>query len=324
MQSFSNKEIIEQSIQILKHDNSEHDLTWTKYFSKNNGNIHANNNLFVCRFFVITNENLNYLEDLCNFECKDVLVPTASGDHSLNALYLGAKSVETFDINPLAQYMHDLKECAAKQLDYKDFVLFFANDNLDTSLNKDTYDKIKSGLQEDTRSFFDAMYQANNNRPLYDTNIIQNKFVSMHSNEKRFQQLNPYLKDSVSFYKLRDRLNNLAQPISHTLCPAHNLRDSFEEKDILILSNILNGYDLYDQENFYKILGDIPTILKDNGVTSLCYDFVNCSNPSIMTYYENHEPHCKFFIENKEVPSNINGDNEPQHVCYFIKQSEID
>ncbi|MDE6583607.1 MAG: DUF3419 family protein, partial [Clostridia bacterium] len=140
---------IEEVKLMLKSSFVKHPLSYTGFYRN------ANADKLVYKFYTSTNENLNYYEQLTSFKGKDVLVPTASGDHALNAILLGAKSVETFDINSIAKYHFDLKLTAIKHLTRTEFLKFYSFHNL---LDKDIYNKFRTNLQDETKYFFDEIY----------------------------------------------------------------------------------------------------------------------------------------------------------------------
>lgn len=87
--------------------------------------------------YPFTSENIaGYMKDL-DLTGKKVITVTASTDHILNAILLGATEITTFDINPLTKPYMDLKISALKNLSYEDFIkllLFESNMNLDYSI----------------------------------------------------------------------------------------------------------------------------------------------------------------------------------------------
>ena len=236
-------------------------------------------------FYIQTNENLNYYYQLPSMEGKDVLVPTASGDHALNAIYFGANSVETFDINEFAFLQYDLKETAIKCLSRRDFLKFYSKE----LLHRDIYEKFSKYLQPDTKEFFDGIYDFLESVPemsdyihnFYMDNLIYEWYdLKYHP----FQQNNPYLQNEEAYYATRDKLEKLKKPVIHKLAPAHELDDYFDPKDVIIYSNILKCYfdRLYDKESYniykknstvvQKFLKSLAKVLKDEGYASIMYN----------------------------------------------------
>ncbi|MBQ8845042.1 MAG: hypothetical protein IJ008_03390 [Clostridia bacterium] len=223
-------------------------------------------------FYTSTNENLYYYARI-SFKGKDVLVPTASGDHAFNAIYYGAKSVETFDINAFAALQYNLKETAIKYLSREEFIEFYTVENF---FNFRTYFKLRPFLNDDTRVFFDEIYtfisrHAESKDPLFP--LIEEYFMQ----DESIIQRNPYLKNEASFADMKRKLLKLKTPVKHRLCPLHELDVFFDEKDIVILSNILSYYysNTYKSDDyldrFEESLSTIERVMKPTGIASVLY-----------------------------------------------------
>lgn len=90
------------------------------------GEVKANRLIKICEcrqyeknyfFYPWSNERIDVLYDSVNFKNKDVLSVMASGDQPLLAYLYGAKSVDTFDINPLALDHFYLRKWIIEQTD---------------------------------------------------------------------------------------------------------------------------------------------------------------------------------------------------------------
>lgn len=275
---------IEAAIDIMR--NGE------KNFLENGHSSKIFNNCY--SVYAQTNENLNYyglLEQELGLDMvgKDILVPTASGDHALNAIFYGANSVETFDINVLSFYFYDLKETALKFLPRQIFINFFT----DKILDEEIYRSISEFLLPNTKEFFDAVIEFLSAVKL--KNIAEHKYA-LHQLIEEYGRnrptsiidCNPYLANEDAYLETRDRIKSLKNPVTHKFCAAHELGDCFGEKDVIILSNILkyyfpsifrnyeNGeYFMLNQESpaAVKFLKSIANVLKDDGFVSLKYNF---------------------------------------------------
>ena len=117
------------------------------------------------RIYPFTTETLkDYMKDL---EGKDVLAVESSDDHRLNALTIGAKSVDTFDINHLARIHSELKEEIIKNLSYQEF--------LDYIKNSYSYiERVKDNLKPDTKEFWEwyYLYFMHGRNSIYQTNLF--------------------------------------------------------------------------------------------------------------------------------------------------------
>ena len=122
------------------------------------------------QIYSFTTENIaGYFEQL-QFTNKDVLTVAASGDHIINALYKGAKTVIGFDINYLALIFTELKLVALENLDYKEFMDFFMindEDNIEKNQNALNYaiyiNKLRKYLLKGTAENWDSLYKNFNN-----------------------------------------------------------------------------------------------------------------------------------------------------------------
>lgn len=220
---------------------------------------------YVYKLYSSTNENLNYLKQLGSFENKNILVPTGSGDHVFNSLYLGARNVETFDINSIAKNVFDLKETAIKILSWSEFLDFYSSENF---FNKGIYLKIRPFLHAETKELFDCVLK-NNNFDSPFQNIFEEDKEDLNS-RKQLVEKNPYLQNEESYLKLQKILRDNNFCIKHKICPAHLIHRYFDKKDVIIFSNIFNSYYGFEY-NTKDFLKNIPKALNPNGVASIDY-----------------------------------------------------
>ena len=117
------------------------------------------------RGYYSTNEDLKYIKSF-DIKDKNVLTVCGSGDQAFISLINGAKSVDTFDNNPLQYYILELKRAAILGLDKDDYLKFFPvfGGNIDEMYNIKYYEQIKNHLHEDAREFWDNIYATNNHR----------------------------------------------------------------------------------------------------------------------------------------------------------------
>ncbi len=222
--------------------------------------------------YLATNENCAYFPKMTSFEDKDVLSVTGSGDHALNAVFFGAKSVETFDINRLAFLFCDLKETALLHLTRSEFVDFYDETNL---FPHQLYDKVSPFLKSETKEFFDGLFEyikfapegdflrpfymqevythsqgvctqkqgANAEKGFSKTSCVMRNLIEEFGNTAQNLIINnPYLVSEKTYKETQNRLKLLKQPVGHKFCPAHKIGEEFEPKDVVILSNVLRFY----------------------------------------------------------------------------------
>ncbi len=108
--------------------------------------------------YLWSTENLTDYYSKLDFKEKDVLTVASSGDHAFNAFLVGAKSVETFDINRLQRYVQELKFTAVKALDHNTFMKYFNTKDYHQLFSKEIYQQFRSQLPWDIRYFWDTLY----------------------------------------------------------------------------------------------------------------------------------------------------------------------
>lgn len=96
----------------------------------------------------------NYIEN------GSILTVTGSGDALLDLFLNGANEVTCFDTNGSAKYYAKLKFCAIKSgLSYEEYLEFFLGKNDTSILNYDIYKKFSHTLDEDTKKYWDNIYE---------------------------------------------------------------------------------------------------------------------------------------------------------------------
>lgn len=257
---------IKHAIRSVKRMAAEH-----PHFT--DANFKRNNDFFP--FYASTNENLSYLADL-HVDGGDALTVTGSGDQAFNLAYFGAKSIETFDINPLAIIAFDLKKTALLHLTRNEFLDFYTTPHF---LNRKLYKKIYPYLKEITKAVFDTI--------LMDAKKDENFFKYVEElyvvNDNLLN--NPYLSSEAAYKETQRRVNNLTLPINHKKCAVNRIGTFFSQKDVVILSNILDFciYGSYDKDSYNfntqnkrdNFVKSLSRTLSEKGTVSLLYMFSN-------------------------------------------------
>lgn len=221
------------------------------------------------RAYLATNENLAYFADL-GVEDKDTLTVTGSGDHALNLIFFGAKSVETFDINQLTFLAFDLKKAAILHLTRNEFIDLYSSPILKPKL----YEKIREYLKPQTRQVFDMITSKPNEYPSACFEEVEDSAYNIVVN-------NPYMCSKATYKQMQKRLQNLESPIINRHCPINKLDKIFAPKDVVILSNILSyslrsAYanernNLNTEEKKRELIRSLKNVLKEDGIMSLFY-----------------------------------------------------
>ena len=206
--------------------------------SKNN-----NDNLFSMhsKVYAFTTENISGYYKNINFIDKKILTICSSGDHILNAIFLGCKDIDCFDINIFTKYYMYLKLGAIKVLTYSEFLYFFESEN---KFSFGLYQKISTSLNEEIKKFWDLVYS--NEDIISDIDKIfmnidykkTNKIYNLYLKEDNYNTLkNILLNDSINI--------NFIQ--SDFLVIHKKLKDNY---NYIFLSNIIDYLPNYYTNNF--------------------------------------------------------------------------
>ena len=250
--------------------------------------IDMNNFNSLSQIYSFTTENIaGYFEQL-QFMNKDVLTVAASGDHIINALYKGARTVIGFDINYLALIFTELKLVALENLDYKEFLNFFMINDEDNigknkkALNYDIYiNKIRKYLLKSTAENWDVLYQNfnNNGYDLRNSYIFNNKY----DNNSLKINSNLYLKSEAEYNKTKERIKQKEIILIRSNYKYVNCYDlpNIADCDIMLMSNISDYIkDLYSKQSSYleQYIKDIIQKFKNKTNQIVCaylYDIKN-------------------------------------------------
>ena len=225
-------------------------------------NKKSNNDYFYW-IYPFTNENIGgYYKDI-DFNNKSVLVPTSSSDHALNAYLLGAKSVDSFDINPLTKYYSELKSACIKSLSLDEFISFLYNKRIflmpKNYMSKDIYSYIRKELNDNSKYFWDYVFRNYSSRRIYNSKLFTNDFLSL----KSLRKANLYFDD--------DEYNKLSKILKHKSVNYHdiNIKDLEllnKRFNVIILSNIPAYLDIvYENRlDYLKDMREIINSIKNN------------------------------------------------------------
>ena len=225
--------------------------------------------------YAATNENLAYLANL-NVGDKDTLAVTGAGDHALNLAYFGAKSIETFDINKLANIAQDLKITALLHLSRNEFIDFYTTTNF---FDRQIYHtKLRPYLNELTRAVFDTFLEY-----LRGFGGVSDYFEEFHKVDHNLLANNPYLSSEQAYRETQRRIRNLEKPINTLACSALEIASYVEPKDVIILSNVLRfcmeqafkseKLSFASPKHVEEFVKALSSILTEDGIASLLYIF---------------------------------------------------
>ena len=116
----------------------------------------------------VTNEALSEYYKYFPIEGRNVLTIASSGDHILEAMRYNASKIYAFDKNRFAIYMSKLKVAAVKALSYEEFIKYFEFNPFCISV----YLKIRDYLDDDTRLFWDELYNSGQFKEEYEKIVL--------------------------------------------------------------------------------------------------------------------------------------------------------
>lgn len=215
------------------------------------------------KVYDFTNENVNCLKILYNFDNSKVLSVIGSGDQYFTSILNGAKKVDLFDINPTSYLYLILKFYSIRELTYEEFYDFLVLKNFD---NKYVYQKLCKVLPVEVFKYYKYIMMCNKNE------IFRKDGIDMLSrkNQKYYFKNNksviPYFIEE-NYYILKEKLKSLDLP-NFFQVDLLNLKSVISENyDILLTSNIYDHIDM-TSISYIKFLKDIniPKI-------QVCYDW---------------------------------------------------
>ncbi len=245
--------------------------------------------------YIYGTENISKYYSKIDLKNKTVLTIAGSGDQAINAYYFDAKEVVCFDINKLSKHILFLKIEAIKNIDYSDFVNYFGNGKINTSLDYNIYNKFKYKLPKDTKQFFDDAYSyfKNDGEKLFASDLFLKR--ELYLKEKNLCAQNYYLRSEKNYLLLKKRLEN--KKITFINADILNLCKKITKKfDVINISNIPNfifRYLNYDYNKLKDLFLELSSLLNKNGVI-LWYTYAKSTyptkvakNPPPLTHKEN-------------------------------------
>lgn len=182
--------------------------------------------------YLWSTENLSDYYSKLDWKEKDVLSVASSGDHALNAYLMGARSVETFDVNCLQRYVQELKMATVKTFDYDQFMCYLNHQDYHKLFSKEMYQQLRGSLPEDVRYFWDTLYGGFSSCIIASEFFLEEPFYRFALNDR-----NPYT-NKDQYQKLQASLKEKEIPfVESDLLSLANV-DHLKTYDIILLSNI--------------------------------------------------------------------------------------
>lgn len=207
-------------------------------------NIKTNN---YSKLYLNTTENIKDYMHFFNDNFQNALLPTASGDHILEAVLNDITDITCYDINFLAKYIAQLKIGAIKKLPKEDFLNFFYND----FFNKDIFEYFQDELDEKTRYFW--KYLIDNQINIYSIKRILNEVSILKPNNQIINGLKFYEYSVNNFTRYLE--NNNYKIIQNNL---KYTKIKYIDSDLLDLPPKLeNNFDMINLTNIFDKVNGI-------------------------------------------------------------------
>lgn len=210
-----------------------------------------------------TEDMATYYEEYKN--PKTFLTIGASGDQLLNAVAIGAKKIDVFDINCLAKRGCALKVASAKTLNPDELQEFFLD------FGEDEYRYIGSNLREEDFIYWNAVYD------FVGEEGVRQLFPYRKLNKDLIKEINPYL-NKDNYQEFQRKLQDVQ--INYMDCSLYDLEKLLKDNtyDGMTFSNVYEyinyGQDVSKEKahEFYEfIMQKMYPRLNKNGTMMLSY-----------------------------------------------------
>ena len=239
---------------------------------------------------------------------KNVLLTGSSADQILTAQLLEASKITNFDLNPITEYLYELKKAAIKELDCDNYLsYFYYNYNQNpNSFSQEMYHIIKNSLHGKYLEFWNTLYEKFN-----PTEIRTNLFFLQEEekNMYNYKKYLPYLKGE-NYEKLRAIIDKVKIDYIETdlLNLAEKLNSSY---DLIYLSNIFSRVEMIDFfninhyiKNLYYFMMELLEYTKEDGIIILDYLY-GYKKYEIYDQTKKYTHHIRFPIKTFKCYDNI-------------------
>ena len=218
----------------------------------------------------VSNENMsdqNYVSALK--DRKKVLSITASGDQIINSILFGGEDITGIDISRFPKYYVSLKLSTLKSLSKEEYLNYILGDKLNhIPLSKKHYEKIRLNLDEESKIFWDSIFNDFNEREINASSL----FGYFTLTQERLIKTCPFLQND-NFEIVKSKLDNVSIRLMDM--DLSDLSDDLGKFDLILLSNVLyyitEKYKTDERiKEYKKIMKKLP--LKSDGI-ALAYNF---------------------------------------------------
>lgn len=192
------------------------------------------------KLYPFTTENISGYIDLFDLKNKSLLTVGSSADQVINAYLKGCNDITLLDINRFCKYYYFLKISGIISLSKSEFLEFFRYssypkefENNSKVFDRKIFNKLKDTLRiidYESYLFWDELFHT-----MDGTYVRKRLFSTDEDRTYMIEKMNPYLKDSLSYDEVKDKLK---RKTPRFLCKDVTLTSFDESYDNIWLSNI--------------------------------------------------------------------------------------
>ena len=270
------------------------------------------------KIYMHTTENIKEFIRCFDLVDKDVFTVAGSGDQALNAYACGAKSVDTFDINPLTKCGVDLKISGAKALTYTEFIHFFFLE-FSEYFSEHLYGLIYPYLENDTKILFDTLFNKVGVK-----RTLKGLYYQANPTLEKMKAMNLYL-DEYYYYLLKSNLKDKKVGFIEESLTYVDKRPN-KKYDMMMFSNIsdsLNSiYGTNHLQCFKELISSLIEYLNIYGTIEVGYIYGCYSKPETTSDFINKNKREKVFTTDEYRTMLVNsydGCSQKDRIVYYTK-----
>lgn len=216
----------------------------------------------ISSIYKFTNENIySYLHHLKNK--KRMLSVIASGNQILNAILVGTKNIDCFDISIFPEYYLFLQIASVLALSREEYLDYYLSDDREVVFSDVLYDKVREYLAPKYKEFWDSLYNFDEGYDIYNSLLFRTDPCYKSTEIDR----NPYLFGD-NYYKLKEILQSGEVSINPSVFDITQTKID-RDYDLVYLSNILT-YN-FSVEEYVEYLKSNFNIAKGGEVINYFY-----------------------------------------------------
>ena len=239
--------------------------------------------------YPFTTENINGYLSLYDIKDKNVLTVGSSSDQILTAYTLGAKNIDSFDVNPFTEDYFKLKKAAIESLSYYDFTTFFSlvnNSRIifknENAFNREAFKTIIKNMDGESLVFWKTLFNEFNS-----IQIRKKLFSNDEYPTKTLKNMNNYLKEE-EYYKLKNSIKDL-NPKFYNYSLNEISKYLNRSYDYILLSNISHYlFIMYKNslDDFKDDMFSLAKFLNKDGIIFFAYLYDMDKNTKVLPHWD--------------------------------------